>query len=49
MTDLCRLIFWTLVDLIRSRATLKAEIWVLRQQINGAPFRDGSPLVFLIG
>ena len=34
MTDLCRLIFWTLVDLIRSRATLEAEIWVLRQQIN---------------
>src|SRR6266403_2091647 len=23
MTDLCRLIFWTLVDLIRSRATLE--------------------------
>src|SRR2546423_5715850 len=34
MTDLCRLIFWTLVDLIRARATLEAEIWVLRQQIN---------------
>src|SRR5229473_521855 len=34
MTDLCRLIFWTLVDLMRSRATLEAEIWVLRQQIN---------------
>jgi hypothetical protein len=37
MTDLCRLIFWTLV--------------VLRQQINvfGAPLREGSSLVFLIG
>src|SRR6266850_1412957 len=34
MTDLCRLIFWTLVDLMRARATLEAEIWVLRQQIN---------------
>ena len=34
MTDLCRLIFWTLVDLMRGRATLEAEIWVLRQQIN---------------
>src|SRR5258706_5343902 len=34
MTDFCRLIFWTLVDLMRARATLEAEIWVLRQQIN---------------
>src|SRR5260370_6734519 len=34
MTDLCRLIFWKLVDLMRARATLEAEIWVLRQQIN---------------
>jgi hypothetical protein len=34
MTDLCRLIFWTLVDLMRTRATLEAEIWVLRQPIN---------------
>src|ERR1700687_1008879 len=34
MTDLCRLIFWTLVDLMRARATLEAEIWVLRQQIS---------------
>ena len=34
MRDLCRLIFWTLVDLMRARATLEAEIWVLRQQIN---------------
>src|SRR5260370_32982350 len=34
MTDLCRLIFWTLVDLMRARATLEPEIWALRQQIN---------------
>ena len=34
MTDLCRLIFWTLIDLMRARATLEAEIWALRQQIN---------------
>src|SRR5260370_7149572 len=34
MTDLCRLIFWTLVDLMRARATLEAGIWVLRQPIN---------------
>src|SRR5664279_5107522 len=34
MRDLFRLIGWTVVDLIRSRAALEAEIWVLRQQIN---------------
>src|ERR1039457_3229502 len=34
MRDLCRLIGWTIVDLLRSRATLEAEIWMLRQQIN---------------
>ena len=34
MRDLCRLIGWTVVDLLRSRATLEAEIWTLRQQIN---------------
>ena len=41
MTDLCRLIFWTLVDLMRARATLEAEIWVLRQQLN--VLRRSSP------
>src|SRR5471030_2591637 len=34
MRDLCRLIGWTVVDLLRSRAMLEAEIWTLRQQIN---------------
>src|SRR5450756_1911876 len=34
MRDLCRLIGWMVVDLIRSRAALEAEILVLRQQIN---------------
>src|SRR5450631_32746 len=34
MRDLCRLIGWTVADLIRSRAALEAEIWTLRQQIN---------------
>ena len=34
MNDLCRLIGWAVVDLLRSRATLEAEIWTLRQQIN---------------
>ncbi len=34
MRDLCRLIGWTVVDLLRSRAALEAEILTLRQQIN---------------
>jgi hypothetical protein len=34
MRDLCRLIGWMVVDLIRSRAAIEAEIWTLRQQIN---------------
>src|SRR3979411_193142 len=34
MRDLVRLIGWTVVDLIRSRAALEAEILTLRQQIN---------------
>jgi len=31
MTDLCRLIFWALVDLMRARATLEEEI--LREEL----------------
>jgi transposase InsO family protein len=34
MRDLCRLIGWMVVDLIRSRVMLEAEFWTLRQQIN---------------
>ena len=34
MLDLCKLIFGTVIDLLRSRVTLEAEIVVLRQQIN---------------
>ena len=34
MRDLCRLIGWMVVDLIRSRVMLEAEIWTLRQQVN---------------
>jgi len=34
MRDICRLIGWTVVDLLRSRAALEAEIWTLRQQMN---------------
>src|SRR6266404_2308560 len=34
MRDLCRLIGWMVVDLMRTRVMLEAEIWTLRQQIN---------------
>ena len=34
MMDLCRLIFGMVIDLLRSRVALEAEILVLRQQIN---------------
>ena len=41
MLDLCRLIWRMFTDLFRSRATLEAEILVLRQQIN--VLRRGAP------
>jgi hypothetical protein len=41
MLDLCRIIFWIVVDLIRPRAALEAEILVLRQQI--IVLRRGRP------
>src|SRR6266699_1613818 len=41
MWDLCRLIWRMFTDLLRSRATLEAEILVLRQQIN--VLRRGAP------
>ena len=34
MLNLCKLIFGTMIDLLRSRAALEAEILVLRQQVN---------------
>ncbi len=33
MFDLCRMIFWIVVDLLRPRVALEAEILVLRQQV----------------
>jgi hypothetical protein len=41
MLDLCKLIFGALIDLLRPRATLEAEIVVLRHQIN--VLRRASP------
>jgi len=34
MRDVCRLIWWALVGLFRSRSALEAENLVLRQQLN---------------
>jgi len=34
MSDLCRLVWWALIGLFRSRAALEAEILVLRHQLN---------------
>jgi hypothetical protein len=41
MLDLCRIIFGIVVDLVRPRAALEAEILVLRQQI--IVLRRGRP------
>jgi hypothetical protein len=41
MLDLCKLILGAMIDLLRSRAALEAEILVLRQQIN--VLRRGNP------
>src|SRR5262249_50504846 len=41
MLDLCRIIFGIVLDLVRPRAALEAEILVLRQQIN--VLRRGRP------
>src|SRR5215470_5095542 len=34
MSDLCRLVWWAIAGLIRSRAALQAEILILRHQLN---------------
>jgi transposase InsO family protein len=41
MLDLCRIVFWIVVDLFRPRAAMEAEILVLRQQI--IVLRRGRP------
>jgi hypothetical protein len=44
MLDLCRIIFWIVVDLVRPRAALQAEILVLRKSCGtcGGATADGS-------
>jgi hypothetical protein len=41
MLDLCRIVSWIVVDLLRSRAALEAEILVLQQQV--VVLRRGRP------
>jgi hypothetical protein len=41
MLDLCKKVFGRVIDLLRSRATLEAEVLVLRQRIN--VLRRASP------
>jgi hypothetical protein len=51
MSDLCKLIFGMVIDLLRSRATLEAEILLLRQQINvlrRCPYRKSNPEVLMV-
>src|SRR3974377_486171 len=45
MVDLCRLVWWVVAGLFRSRAALHAEILVLRHQLN--VLRRKSPKRFV--
>ena len=47
MLGLCKLIFGMVIDLLRSRAALEAEIVVLRQQINVLRRADPKRLRFV--
>ena len=46
MSDLCRLIWWALIGLFRSRAALEAEILVLRHQLNVLRRKSPKRLAF---
>lgn len=46
MLDLCKLIFRAVIDLLRLRATLEAEMLVLRQQINVLRRANSERLLF---
>jgi len=49
MSDLCKLILGMVIDLLRSRATLEAEILLLRQQINSRGSAGKFPTPPLVG
>ena len=46
MVDLCRLIWYALIGLFRSRAALEAEILVLRHQLNVLRRKSSRRLAF---
>src|SRR6266498_3207983 len=46
MSDLCRLIWCTLIGLFRSRAALEAELLVLRHQLNVLRRKAPKPVAF---
>jgi hypothetical protein len=46
MSDLCRLVWWALIGLFRSRAALEAEILVLRHQLNVLRRKSPKRLAF---
>src|SRR5215813_2204403 len=46
MSDLCRLIWFALIGLFRSRAALEAEILVLRHQLNALRRKSPKRLAF---
>ena len=46
MSDLCRLIWFALIGLFRSRAALEAEILVLRHQLNVLRRKSPKRLAF---
>ena len=47
MGDMLKLIWWAVIGLFRSRASLEAEILILRHQLN--VLRRGSPQRFAFG
>jgi hypothetical protein len=46
MRDVCSLIWLALIGLFRSRASLQAEIWTLRHQLNGLRLESPQRLTF---
>ncbi|MCC3246894.1 hypothetical protein LG047_16490 [Methylocystis sp. WRRC1] len=48
MADVFKLVWWTILDLFRSRASLEAEIVALRQQLNVLRRKSARRLAFSI-
>ncbi|WP_036282695.1 hypothetical protein [Methylocystis sp. ATCC 49242] len=48
MSDVFKLVWWTILDLFRSRASLETEIVALRQQLNVLRRKSARRLAFSI-